>query len=99
MTTRFVGTLALALLCAFTAVPAGAEPVDCQKNVVRNALKYKRTFLRVHQQCLDKDNAGKISGPCPNDVPDPGAAIPKLASARAKAVEKIAEKCTFPGDL
>ena len=54
---------------------------------------------RLHQQCLDKDNALKIDGPCPNNVPDPAAAIPKLASARAKAVAKIADKCTFPGDL
>lgn len=97
-TSKRVVAIVGAVLCGLTAA-GHAEPIDCQKNVVRSALKYKRTFLRVHQQCLDKDNAGKISGPCPNNVPDPGAAIPKLQSTRAKAVAKIAEKCTFPADL
>jgi hypothetical protein len=86
--------LATALaLAAFGAgaLPAGAEPVKCQKTIVQQLAKVKKQVLKRTEKCIDNQNVGKIAGPCPD-----ADALLKIQTARDKAVAKIALNCPDP---
>jgi len=96
-----VAALGGAVLLSLAAAPGYADPVTCRRTVVQSALGYKRAVLREYGRCLDKDNADRVVGPCP-DTSGPGAppdAADRIARARARAVDRIADQCVFPGDL
>jgi hypothetical protein len=68
-----------------------AEPVNCQKQIVKNLLKFKKTYLKKVGKCIDNQNVGKIPGPCP----DPTTAL-KLQTLETKIRDKIALSCPAP---
>lgn len=84
---RFVGAAAVLLLVS---VPAHADPAKCQKTVITSLLKFKKTHLKAHVKCLDAQNVGKISGPCPD-----ARAQLKIQTVNQKVVLKIAAVCTM----
>jgi hypothetical protein len=83
------------LIGACTAVliasTAQAEPVKCQATIVKELAKLKKQVLKRTEKCIDNQNVGKISGPCP----DADAQL-KIQTARDKAVAKIALLCPDP---
>jgi hypothetical protein len=80
-----------AVLVALTASAASAEPVKCQKDIVKNLLKLKKTYLKKVAKCVDNQNLGKIAGPCPD-----AATALKVQVTRDKVVAKIALSCPDP---
>jgi hypothetical protein len=84
---------AVALGLTWSSVPASAaiDPTAlCHKTVVKQLEKYKKVYLKAHLKCLDKENAGDISGPCPDAI-----ASAKISGANSKITLKIATKCTM----
>ncbi len=77
------GVLALAQV-------AHADPVHCQAQIVKKLATYVKVLLKGEEKCLDKENVGKLPGPCP----DPTTAL-KIQTKAADAVSKIAAKCTM----
>jgi hypothetical protein len=75
------------------AAPAQAEPAKCEKTIITSLLRFKKTFLKAHAKCLDAQNAGKVTGPCPD-----AAANLKIQTTNQKIVEKITAAC-IAGDL
>src|ERR1051326_1422147 len=75
-------------MATLSAVPAHADPVKCQKTIVTGLRKFKKLYLKAHLKCFDAENAGKISGPCP-DLP----AQVKIDATGDKVVSKIAALC------
>src|SRR5712692_7790735 len=82
-----LGALALA------APPTSADPAKCQKTLLAGLRKYKKTYLKANEKCLDAENLGKIMGPCP-DVP----AQVKIGDTAGKINPKIDAACA-PSDL
>ncbi len=72
------------------ALPVRADPVKCQKQVVRTLATFTKIYLSRQEKCLDLENIGKIPGPCP----DPVAAL-KIQAAADKATLKIAAACAL----
>ena len=72
------------------AASAGADPVKCHKQIVKSLATYKKTFLKAHEKCLDKQNEGSLPGPCP----DPVAAVKILGKEQA-ASDKIVGACAL----
>src|SRR5436309_15820469 len=70
---------------------AGAEPVSCQKQIVKNLLKFKKTYLKKVGKCVDNENLGKIPGPCPD-----AATQLKVQTLETKIRDKIAASCPAP---
>lgn len=68
-----------------------AEPVKCQKDIVKSLLKLKKTHLKKLAKCVDNQNLGKIPGPCPD-----AAIALKIQTTRDKVVAKIALSCPDP---
>ncbi len=93
MTSRrvMVAALAMGILWGWTARPALAEPVKCQKDIVKNLLKLKKTYLKKTAKCLDNQNLGKVPGPCPDADADL-----KIETTRNKVIAKIALSCPDP---
>jgi len=88
---RCRSVLAIAVAAAFLfSVPAHADPVKCQKAVVKGLAKFKKTYLNVHRQCLDAENLGKIPGPCPDSKGQQ-----KINDTGIKFNLKIATACTM----
>ncbi len=87
----FVAPWALAIVLAGLAPQAAAEPVACQKNIVKSLLKLKKTYLKKVAKCLDNQNLGKIAGPCPD-----AATALKVQTTRDKVIAKIAASCPDP---
>jgi hypothetical protein len=85
----FVGTTALGL-AMFAPARALADPVVCQKQIAGTLRKFKKVHLKSHVKCLDAQNAGKISGPCPDAL-----ATFKVQTVSQKATAKIAAACTL----
>jgi hypothetical protein len=83
--------LAVGALVAGAAVPAGAEPVKCQKTIVQQLAKLKKQVLKRTEKCIDNQNVGKTSGPCPD-----AATQLKIQTTRDKAIAKIALNCPDP---
>jgi len=52
-------------LVAIAAV-AHADPVTCQKQVIKTLAAFKKISLTAPEKCLDKENQGKLPGPCPD---------------------------------
>ena len=84
---------ALALLLAVCGIArhAAAEPMKCQKGIIRGMLKLKKTYLKKTAKCVDNQNVGKIAGPCPD-----AATALKIQQARDKVIAKIATSCPDP---
>lgn len=70
---------------------AGAEPLNCQKQIVKNLLKFKKTYLKKVGKCVDNQNLGKISGPCPD-----AATQLKITTLAGKIRTKIELSCPDP---
>ena len=92
---RTISTLAVsaAVVCAIGFGPATAatDPnVLCQRTVVKQLEKYKKTHLKLYRNCLDKENRGDITGPCLDAV-----SAAKLADTNLKVSAAIAKKCTL----
>jgi len=88
--------VSVALAAWLLAAPSGSalaakDPlVTCQKTVVKQLERLKKTYLKQHQKCFDKENKLKIPGPCPDDK-----TTVKLEKARSKVRTKIPLKCTL----
>ena len=93
--TRTISTIAAAaIVFAIGGAPshAATDPnVLCHKTVVKSLEKYKKTYLKLYRNCLDKRNR--------NLIPDPGCldtvSSAKLALANTKIAEQIDKKCTM----
>src|SRR5262245_1944616 len=83
--------LALGVLVVGMTVPASADPIKCQKAIVQQLAKVKKQILKRTEKCIDNQNIGKISGPCPD-----ADALLKIQTTRDKAVAKIAASCPDP---
>jgi len=70
---------------------AQAEPVNCQKQIIKNLLKFKKTYLKKVGKCVDNQNVGKIAGPCP----DPATQL-KLDATETKIRLKLESSCPAP---
>jgi hypothetical protein len=68
-----------------------AEPVDCQKQIVKNLLKFKKTYLKKVGKCVDNENVGKIPGPCPD-----ASTQLKIQTVKTKIHDKIVVSCPDP---
>ena len=88
MIRRFIGSLVTAVLLLGS---AHAEPVNCQKQIVKNLLKFKKTYLKKVGKCVDNQNLGKLSGPCPDT-----ATQLKLDTLAGKIRTKIELSCPDP---
>jgi hypothetical protein len=75
------------------AAPAQADLVKCHKTVVNQLVRFKKKHLSLHIRCIDKQNVGKITGPCPDTV-----SVDKLDTLAARIDTKIATDCTM-GEL
>src|SRR5689334_20181096 len=91
---RTMATVAVsaALVCAIGVRPttAATDPnVLCQRTVVKQLEKFKKTHLKVYRNCLDKENRGDVSG-CLDLV-----SAAKLDGTKLKVSAAIAKKCTL----
>jgi hypothetical protein len=86
-----VSVLAIGGLVAGLAAPTHADPVKCQRDVVKSMLKLKNTYLKKTAKCLDKQNVGKIPGPCPD-----AATALKIQKTRDKVIARIVKSCPDP---
>jgi len=94
MTPRRSSAAALTIGAAVVAagvLPARAEPIKCQKTIIQQLAKVKKQVLKRTEKCIDNQNVGKISGPCPD-----ADALLKIQTTRDKAVAKIALDCPDP---
>jgi hypothetical protein len=89
---RIVGALVAIALAA----PAQADPAKCQKKLLSGLAKYKKTYLKAFEKCLDGENEGKITG-TPPVCPDVKAQV-KISTAASKINAKVDAAC-LPGDL
>ncbi len=82
---------AVALAFVF-AIPetARGDAESCQRRIVRQLLRFKKKYVRAHTRCLDLDNTGRISGPCPDIT-----AQLKIQRVNEAVVAKIAVSCTM----
>jgi hypothetical protein len=87
---RLVVISALVAL-ALVASPAGADPVNCQKQIIKNLLKFKKTDLKALGKCADNENLGKITGPCPD-----AATLLKISKVKTAVHTKISDSCPDP---
>jgi hypothetical protein len=83
--------IAVLVALPMLASSASAEPVNCQKQIVKNLLKFKKTYLKKVGKCVDNQNLGKISGPCPDT-----ATQLKLDTLAGKIRTKIEISCPDP---
>jgi hypothetical protein len=80
---------------------AHADPVVCQKQVIKKLASFKKISLTATEKCLDKENEGKLPGPCPDT-----ASLLKIQKKSVSATDKISTSCTmadlaalgFPGN-
>jgi hypothetical protein len=86
---RLGGAFALVALANI----AHADPVVCQKQVIKTLASFKKISLTATEKCLDKENQGKLPGPCPDT-----ATLLKIQKKSASATDKISTSCTL-GDL
>jgi hypothetical protein len=86
---RFLLVLSIGLAISWEQ-PASADPAVCHKTIAKQLQRFKKKQVRSLSKCLDKENAGKIAGPCP----DPTTQI-KLDSIADSVTEKIAASCSM----
>jgi hypothetical protein len=89
---RIMLAVVAATVASLMSVPAHADPVKCQKSIIKGLAKYKKTYLTAYRKCLDKENLGKIPGPCPDAT-----TLLKINKVGDKVVLKVADNCA-PGD-
>src|SRR5262249_28674721 len=82
---------AVALVALVTS--AHADPVVCQNQVIKTLASFKKISLTATEKCLDKENQGKLPGPCPDT-----ATQLKIQKKSTSATDKISTSCTM-GDL
>lgn len=70
---------------------AHAEPVTCQKQAVKNLLKFKKSYVKALTKCVEAENLGKIAGPCPDAT-----AQDKIAILKLKVRTKLGVVCPPP---
>jgi hypothetical protein len=68
-----------------------ADPVTCQKQIIKNLLKFKKNDLKDLGKCLDNENFGKITGPCPD-----AATLLKINKVKTAVHTKISSSCPDP---
>jgi hypothetical protein len=88
--------IAAALVAIALAAPAHADTAKCEKTLLSGLRKYKKTYLKAFEKCLDAENEGKISG-TPPVCPDTAAQV-KIGTAASKINPKIDLACA-PADL
>src|SRR5437870_2880603 len=84
--------LLLAVALVLSVAPVRADQVRCQKTLVNGLRKYKKTYLKVYQKCLEAENLGKISDLSACD-------LSKITLTNQKIVAKVALACPAPGDI
>jgi hypothetical protein len=80
------GAVALAAIAAV----AHADPGTCQKQVIKTLASFKKISLTAPEKCLDKENEGKLPGPCPDT-----ATQLKIQKKSTSATDKISTSCTM----
>jgi hypothetical protein len=92
--TRFSGLFVVAVVAIpmtlAGSTPAAADVQHCRVGIVKQLVRFKKTYLRLHRVCIEKENLGKIPGPCP----DPKTNL-KVQTLNTKVVAKIADLCTM----
>lgn len=88
--TVIVGVALAGVLGASTAGAAADPNLRCHKTIVKQLEKFKKIHLKLHRNCLDKQNRGKIAGPCLDATADA-----KLALTNQKVAAAIAKKCSM----
>ena len=68
-----------------------ADMAKCRVAIIRQLMRYEKAYLHYHGLCLEKENLGKIPGPCNTDP----TTLLKVQSVNAKVVENISAKCTM----
>jgi len=79
----------VAIATLLVSSPAHPDPATCEKTIIGALRSFKKTHLKAHGKCLDAENVGKISGPCPD-----AAALLRIQTSNAKAVDKIGAGCS-----
>lgn len=98
---RTFGTM---LVAVFTLAMAGighADPALCQKQIIKQLLKFEKAYLKANAKCLDAKNKLGIPAACPDAT-----ASTKIANVVAATSGKIGANCSladvaalgFPGD-
>lgn len=82
-------TAAMLIAAAGFAAAATDPNVLCHRTVVKQLEKFKKTHLKIHQKCLDKENVGLVAS-CLDSL-----SAAKLAGANLKIAAAIAKKCTM----
>jgi len=86
---------ATASIAVLTPAAFAADPQAlCHKTVVKQLEKFKKTVLKAHSKCIDKENKLVIPGPCPD-----AATNLKIATINSKVKAKIVDKCLLFADL
>jgi hypothetical protein len=80
----------LAVACPVLVLPAAADPVLCQKTILKQYAVLKKKTLKGVGKCLDKQNKGDVAGPCPDAL-----TAGKLDLAQQKAEAKVAATCSL----
>ena len=62
----FIVAVGLAVACPVLVAPAAADPVLCQKTILKQYTVLKKKTLKGVAKCLDKQNKGDLPGPCPD---------------------------------
>ena len=75
--------IAAALVAIALAAPAHADTAKCEKTLLSGLRKYKKTYLKAFEKCLDAENEGKIGG-TPPVCPDMAAQV-KIGTAASKS--------------
>jgi hypothetical protein len=88
---RVLSVAAVAVVIGVT--HASAEPTSCQKQILKQLFKFEKVYLKKAGKCLDKENALRIPGPCPDEL-----TLLKADAILAKAQLKVGAACTA-GDL
>jgi hypothetical protein len=69
---------------------AHADPVKCQKQIIKSLAAYKSAALKQTEKCLDKENVAKLPGPCPDTT-----ALLKIQKKSDAATTKITASCSM----
>src|SRR5262245_28258035 len=86
-----LAAVALGLLLGAPAPSSG--PMKCQSRIIKTLLAYNTIALKATAKCVDKQNVGKLPGPCPDTT-----ALLKIQKKADVSSEKIGSDCTM-GDL
>jgi hypothetical protein len=84
--------LAVGLGCSMLALAgtASADPVLCQKTILKQYTVLKKKTLKGVAKCVDKQNKGDLPGPCPDSI-----TLAKLDLTQQKVEAKVAAMCSL----